>query len=538
MPPTLAPSPPTPHALLAALADPAAYPHRPERVEIVQTHISVVALAPPFVYKVKKPVDFGFLDFSTLARRRHFCEEEVRLNERLCPGLYEGVVPIAWDGDALCVEGEGEPVEVAVKMRRLDPAGFFDARLRRGALTTADLDRVTERLAAFYRGQPPSPEAAAWGWPERLRLSTDENVAQTERFVGDLIARPAFDALRSATDRFFAANARLLHRRRAEGRVVDGHGDLRLEHLHLRPDDVSDGDALCVYDCIEFNERFRCVDIASDLAFLAMDLDVHGRPDLAHHVVARMAASLDDPELWDVIDFYKGYRAYVRGKVEAMRSGESEVPEAERAASRARARRYFQLAMAYAVAGSEPLVIAVMGPVGAGKTTQAEALGAALGWEVVSSDRVRKAQAGVPLFRRGSEAERAALYAPDRTEAVYDALCETALRRASDGLSTVLDATFGTRRHRDALRHHLAAAGVRHRLVELTAPAGALRHRLAARADGTVVSDARASDFAFLAARYEPPDALEDPEHVRADAASDPEATTRAILTALAERSD
>ena len=533
MPPTLAPSPPS-RALVDALADPAAYPHRPDRVEIVQTHISVVALAPPFVYKVKKPVDFGFLDFSTLVRRRHFCEEEVRLNERLCPGLYEGVVPITRDGDALCVEGDGEPVEVAVKMRRLDPAGFFDARLRRGALTTADLDRVTERLAAFYLRQQPSPDVAAWGWPERLRLSTDENVAQTERFVGDVISRAAFDALRSATDRFFAANARLLHRRRAEGRIVDGHGDLRLEHLHVGPDD----DALCIYDCIEFNERFRCVDVASDLAFLAMDLDVHGRPDLAHHVVALMAESLNDPELWGVIDFYKGYRAYVRGKVEAMRSGEAEVPEAERAASRARARRYFQLAMAYAVAGSEPLVIAVMGPVGAGKTTQAKALGAALGWEVVSSDRVRKMQAGVPLFRRGTDAERAALYAPDRTEAVYDVLREAALRRASDGLSTVLDATFGTRRHRDALRDALATAGVRYRLVELTAPADQIRHRLAARADGTVVSDARVSDFDALATRYEPPDALEDPEHVCADAASGPETTTRAILTALVERSD
>ena len=534
MPPTLARPSPTQRDLLAALADPAAYPHRPERVEIVQTHISVVALAPPFVYKVKKPVDFGFLDFSTLGQRRHFCEEEVRLNERLCPNLYEGVVPITWDGEALRVEGEGEPVEVAVKMRRLDPAGFFDARLRRGALTTADLDRVTERLAAFYLRQQLSPDVAAWGWPERLRLSTDENVAQTERFVGDVISRPAFDALRSATDRFFAANARLLHRRRAAGRIVDGHGDLRLEHLHLDAED----DTLCIYDCIEFNERFRCVDVASDLAFLAMDLDVHGRPDLAHHVVARLAARLGDPELWDVIDFYKGYRAYVRGKVEAMRSDEAEVPEAERAESRTRARRYFQLAMAYAVAGSEPLVIVVMGPVGAGKTTQAEALGAALGWEVVSSDRVRKAQAGVPLFRRGTDAERAELYAPDRTEAVYAALVDTALHRASGGLSTVLDATFGTRRHRDALRAALAAAGVRHRLVELTAPADALRDRLAARTDGTVVSDARAADFAFLADRYEPPDALEDREHLRADAASDPEATTRTILTALTELSD
>src|SRR5690606_27054798 len=162
----------------------------------------------------------------------------------------------------------------------------------------------------FYGAQAPSAEAAAWGRTERLRLSTDENFAQTEPFVGALLGRPAFEAIRYATDRFFDAPARLLNRRRAGGRIVDGHGDLRLEHVRLSAD--GGPETVCLYDCIEFNERLRYVDVANDAAFLAMDLDFHGRPDLAHHFVARMAALLDDPELPRLADFYKGYRAYVR----------------------------------------------------------------------------------------------------------------------------------------------------------------------------------------------------------------------------------
>jgi aminoglycoside phosphotransferase family enzyme/predicted kinase len=518
-----------PETLVAFLSAPASYPHAPAHVELLHTHISYVALAPPLVYKVKKPVALGFLDFSTLDRRRHFCEEEIRLNRRLCTQIYRRLVPLTLNDGRLAWEGEGETVEVAVEMDQLGAEGFLDARIERGLATPDDLDRVAKKLAAFYQGQSPMPEAAAWGRPERLRVSTDENFAQTEAFVGDLLSRPAFDALRAATDGFLDRQARLLHRRRVRGRIVDGHGDLRAEHVHFSDDGV------CIFDCIEFNERFRYVDVANDVAFLAMDLDRLGRPDLARHVATRMAERLDDPGLLTVLDFYKGYRAYVRGKVEAMRSTELEVPEGERADSRDRARRFFQLALRYAVAGTEPLVVAVMGGVGTGKSTQARALGEALGWEVASSDRVRKEAAGVPLFERGTAADRAALYTPDRTEATYATLRERALGAAREGRGLVLDATFGARRQRDALREALHAAGVSHRLVELTAPGEVVRRRLAEReAADAVASDARLEDLAMLAARYEPPDALEDADHVVVNAREgEPEATARAILLHL-----
>lgn len=513
--------------LLVFLENPASYPNRPPAVQIIQTHISCVALAGERVYKVKKPVDLGFADFSTLEKRRHFCEEEVRLNRRLCAAIYEGVVPIFRSEKGLTFEERGPVAEYAVRMRRLSEEHFLDRKLARGAIGPADLDRVVEKLAAFYRGQASSAETAEWGRTDRLRVSTDENFAQTEPHIGVVLSRPAFEAIRYYTNRFYDYQATLINRRRAGGRIIDGHGDLRLEHVHLTPERV------CLFDCIEFSERLRAVDVASDAAFLAMDLDFHRRPDLSSVFAARIADALSDPELLEMIDFYKCYRAYVRGKVEGMRSREAEVPKDEQATSCERARRYFQWALQYATVGSGPAVIAVMGGVGTGKSTQAKALAEALGWAVVRSDRVRKEQAGVPLHKRGGEAERADLYAEARTRQVYAALCDEALRRAEQGRGTVLDATFGKRAYRDALRKALGKQDIPHGFVELTASEAAVRRRLGARDENASVSDARLEDLPMLSAGYEAPDALEDEYHFTADAEAELETTTAEILKHL-----
>ncbi len=517
--------------LMAFLQDPASYRHGPAAVEIIQTHASYVALAPPFVYKVKKPVNFGFLDFSTPAKRRYFCEQEVRLNRRLCPNVYEGVVPIVQRQGALAFKeggAGGEVVEHAVKMRHLADGFFLDQMLARGEIQKEHLDRVAETLRAFYEAETPTPQMAAWGRIDRLKISTDENFAQTECYAGTLIARPAFEALRYYTDRFYDQHAGLLNRRRAGGRLLDCHGDLRLEHLHVTPEAVS------IYDCIEFNERLRYIDVANDVAFLAMDLDFNERLDLADAFVRRMADALDDADLPPLIDFYKCYRAYVRAKVEGLRSDEAEVPQAQRAASRRRAVRYFHLALRYAVAGSKPLAVVVMGRVGTGKSTLARALADALGWEVLSSDRTRKERAGLPLFERGSEAQRAELYAQPRTDDTYAALCRGAVERAGRRQGVVLDATYGCRRHRDALRQALRQHGIPYCFVEATASDATIRARLRRREHaGREVSDARLEDFDLLTARYQAPDALEESRHVIVATETAAEATTLDALKHL-----
>jgi len=523
---------PSTDALRDALRDPAAYPHDPDSVTLRETHISLVALVPPRVYKVKKPVELGFLDFSTLEQRRHFCEEEVRLNTRLCPDTYEGVVPIVETDDGLRVDppddSAGPVVEYAVRMRHLSPEHFLHHRLARGDVSRSDVDRVARTLSTFYKEQPSSPEVAAAGWIETLRVNTDENVEQTADHVGDLLSAPAYDALRYYVDRFYDQKAALLHRRRAGGLIVDGHGDLRLEHVHLTDDEVR------IYDCIEFNERLRHLDVANDLAFLAMDFDLHGRPDLARRLVDQVATPLGDPELDALIAFYKCYRAYVRGKVEGMQARDHGRSPTERAQSRRRAVRHYQWALRYAVAGEQPLVVVVFGRSGTGKSTQAAALAAATGWAHLSSDRIRKRRAGVPQHRRSTAAERERLYTDQMTELTYRTLQQRAVERGRAHQGTVLDATYSDPDRREALRTALRAADVPYVFVELTAPDDVLRSRLSARTSRSAhASDARAEDLAPLSARYEAPTALETPFHVRIDSADAPEDTTLSILKAL-----
>ncbi len=519
-----------------ALSAPAAYPHDPDRIDFEQTHISLVALVPPRVYKIKKPVSLKYLDFSTLERRRHFCEQEVRLNRRLAPDTYEGVVPIVDTDDGLRVDGApdaGPVVEVAVAMRYLDPDQFLEARLARGAASAAEIDRVARTLCAFYESRPSTPEVAEAGRIDRLRAVTEGNFAEAEGHVGHLLSRPAHEALRFYADRFYDQHAARLHRRRAGGCIVEGHGDLRLEHVHLTDDRVA------IFDCVEFNDEFRHLDVANDVAFLAMDLDRKGHPGLARRFVDRMAEGLDDPGLHAVIPFYKSQRAQVRGKVHGLRAAAEEISAAEQDRSRAQARHYYQLALHYAVAGAEPLVVVVMGRPGTGKSTQAEAVARALGWPHLASDRIRKTHAGIPLHERPDAATRKRLYADRTTEATYATLRTRALERARRHQSTVLDATFSREAQRDRLRAALRAADVPYVFVEVTAGDAALKKRLRERsAEDATASDARATDFEMLTDRYEAPNALEDPRHVRIRTEGAPEQTTLDILKTLIRLAD
>jgi aminoglycoside phosphotransferase family enzyme/predicted kinase len=486
--------------LLPFLLNPQSYPHRPRSVRLVQTHASFVFIAPPFVYKVKKPVNFGFLNFSTLEQRRQFCEREVALNRRLCPDAYLGVVPISTRAGRF-VLGEGDTVaEYAVQMRKLSARHFLDQLVERDAVTARDMDRIAGVLKQFYEAQHPTEEVESWGRVEQLRISTDENFRQTREFIGHTISRPAFETIRSYTDRFYARHKALFASRIKERRIRDCHGDLHLEHIHLTPR------ALHIYDCIEFNDRFRYVDVASDAAFLAMDLDYEGRPDLARHFAARMASALKDEGMPRLMDFYKCYRAYVRGKVESLHSVAHAAPEQEREASAGRARRYFRLALQYAVAGSRPLALAVMGRIASGKSTLARALGAELGWEVHSSDSIRKQMAGFPLYERSSTGARRRLYSQAMTGKTYDRLLAIADSQLKQGHSVIIDATFARRAHRALLAARLGKHGLAWQLLEAQASNAVVKQRLRAReAKPDEVSDARLEDFAQLTSLYEPP---------------------------------
>lgn len=489
--------------LLEFLRDPASYPHHPRELREVHTHASLVFLVPPLVYKVKKPVDFGFLDFSTLEKRHHFCQREVELNSRLCPGIYQGVETITLEDGNHTFGGAGRVVEVAVKMRFMEPSGFLDARIKAGADGQEELERVAQKLADFYQNQPSTPEIARWGEVEQLRISTDENFSQTAEFVGQTLSQAAFDAIRAFTENTYQRRRGLFDKRVADGWIRDCHGDLHLDHIHLA------GDALHIYDCIEFNDRFRHLDVASDVAFLAMDLDYHGRPDLARFIVTRLAGLLGDPGLAGPMDFYKCYRAYVRGKVESLHSVAEIADAPEREAAAARARRYFQLALQYAVCGSRPVALVFMGRVASGKSTIAAAVARELGWRLLSSDERRKSLAGVPLHERGDAGSRQILYAPGMTDATYESLIHDARETLRSGHGVILDATFSKRHIRDRLRESIGDQDLRWIITEVDDATAVERLRQRAQQQD-VVSDARAEDHAFLNAEFEPAEDLND----------------------------
>lgn len=485
------------------LRDPRSYSHAPEAIEVIQTHAAYVFLAPPFVYKIKKPVDFGFLDYSTLEKRRRVCEREIQLNCRLAPNVYLEVVSIYRAGNRVTFDAHGEVIEYAVKMRQLNDAYFMTELLSRGELGRTEIDRVVAALKDFYRHQPYTPEIAQWGEVKHLKISTDENFRQIKPYVDQTLSRPAFEAIRYYTNEFFRRHPELFQKRIREGRIKDCHGDLHLEHVHLGPEEVA------IYDCIEFNDRFRHIDVANDVAFLAMDLDEHGRPDLARYLVEQIASATGDQDMPRVMDFYKCYRAVIRGKVASLQLDEKEIPEAERERSRETAARYFKLALSYALAGSEPLVLCVMGPIASGKSTLATALSRETGWEIVASDRTRKELARLPLHERTPARARSRIYSSEFTKKTYDRLLETAVQRCENDASTIIDATFGRKNQREKFVREFERLGIQFCVIEAIAVPEIIRRRLRKReSESAEISDARLEDFDNLYRNYEPPKEL------------------------------
>src|SRR5437764_513430 len=469
--------------LIAFLESPESYPHSPAEVRLMQTHISWVFIASPFVFKVKKPMELGFLDFSTLEKRRHFCQRELDLNRRLCPDIYLGVVPIYERASGFSFNAEGEIAEYSVKMRQLQSGWLLSQLLAKGLVGEKEIKRVICCLHRFYESEKPDPEIEVWGTPEKLKISTDENFVQVEPFIGRTISPVAFETIRHFTNQFYAGNEELFLERIKEHRILDCHGDLHLDHIHLTPE------AITIFDCIEFNDRFRFIDIANDVAFLAMDFDFEGRSDLGNPLLRNAAREFQDGGMLKVANFYKCYRAFVRGKVESIQATEKETTNPQE--HEQQAARYFRLALQYAVAGSGPLVLVLMGGVGTGKSTIAKRLASELNWPVLSSDEIRKRLAGVSLTQRTPPELRVKIYSAQMTQHTYKKLIKDGLAvigcsrdrrsRPLTRVGVVLDATFSTRALREFLRDQCKKASVRFQFVELEVDPEEIKERLKGR---------------------------------------------------------
>jgi aminoglycoside phosphotransferase family enzyme/predicted kinase len=435
--------------LIEALSNPASYPHPVLTIEVHHTHISVVFLAGPYAYKIKKPVDLGFLDFTTLDKRHHFCNEEVRLNRRLAPSVYLGVVPVDLasggreSAGAIEIEGSGEVVEWAVKMRRLPPEATLLSQLDRGQVNASLMVSLAQKIADFHKAADGGSHIAAFGRFDAVARNIRENFDQAASQVGVTISRMVFDRLRALNEQWLDRLRSVIGSRAARGVPRDTHGDLHLDHVYLFAD-CQPPDDLVIIDCIEFNERFRFADPVADMAFLAMDLIFHGSRDLARVFSDTYFQAAGDEEGRTLLPFYIAYRAAVRGKVEGFELTEKEIPEAERITALARARGHWLLALGeLEEPGRKPCLVLIGGLPGTGKSTLARALAERMDFCMIRSDVVRKELAGLGAQLPASSPFGEGLYSDEWTERTYSECLQRAEKLLFEGKRVIVDASLG-----------------------------------------------------------------------------------------------
>ncbi len=484
--------------MLAALQNPLIYPENPQRVTLIQTHISAVFLTGEHAYKIKKPVNFGFLDFTTLEKRKYYCRREIVLNRRLSPEIYLGLVEIRLSGSQISLgEGAGEVVEYAVLMKQLPLDCTMDRRLARGEITPETVDRLATKIADFHSRAENGPAIGRYGEIEIVRGNVEENFAQTEEYVGPVLPPEMFHSIREENRRFMDNQIPLFLTRVREGKIRDCHGDLHLRHVCLNEE-------ILIFDCIEFNDRFRFSDVASDFAFLVMDLDYHREPFVSADLASRYLRISKDWSLFRLLDFYKSYRAYVRGKVACFGLNDPAISGAEKDQGSQDALRYFALARHYASRLNRPALLVVSGLMGTGKSTLARSLSAALGWKWLRSDVVRKELAEIsPLEHRFEEFGRG-IYSPDFSQRTYETLLGRASELLGSGQSAVIDASFSKQAVREQALAAARQGGAEFFLVECQCSGEEIQRRLARRpAQENEPSDGRWGIFFDQKREYE-----------------------------------
>lgn len=535
-----------PSQLKSSLLHPSAYTkflgdspeHTATEVQLIETHISAVFLVDSHVFKLKKPVDFGFLDFTTLEKRQAACNAELTLNRRLATDVYLGIVPVtrATDGGAE-LAGDGEVLDWAVHMNRLPDERRADLMLQRGEFGRAEVDRLAHRLVSFHASiAEPTSEASAdaqkFGSPEVVARNVEENFEQTRDAIGEFLTLEQSNELARFQREFLQTHREVLVKRMETGRVRDGHGDLRLEHVYFLAGDALE--SIAIIDCIEFNRRFRYADVCADVAFLSMDLAEHEHVDLAERLLARYALLSDDFDLYELVDFYQSYRAYVRAKVAGFQALAPDLDPALTEQSRALARRHYLLALSAARRQLErPSVIAVAGLIASGKSSLADELGGQLAAPVVEADRIRKWLAGVSHETPLGDQAFSDAYSAQATRAVYAELLRRAGVVLSSGRSVVIDASFRAREDRRAARELARTHGAKFCLIECRCPREVTLQRLHQRAQAPSISDGRVDIFDAFAKSFEPIEELEPGEHIVIETTGSVADSVRALLASL-----
>ncbi len=511
--------------ILELMQDPAAYAHAVSGIQREETHISLVFLTGSFAYKIKKPVKLGFLDFSTLEQRKDYCLAEVALNRRLTHNVYQGIVPITFDEGRYRLNGRGTVVEYAVQMTQLPASRTMKQLLRRGGVDKVALGHLARMLVAFYQKATTGGAVDAMGAPAVIDRNCQENFEETSAFVGDTLDARTFAKAKKATQVFLRQHRQRFDERVKNHKIRDAHGDLRAGHIYFCPDRIQ------IVDCIEFNERFRYVDVICDLAFLCMDLDYLGYPQAARDLIKAYFGDSDDLDGFSLLSFYKCYRAMVRVKVNCLCLTQDHCGSFDKQDLVHETRRYLKLAGEYAEAFSRPTVWVVCGLIATGKSTLAGTLSKALRVAYHNSDSIRKKLAdhsGPARFQEGS-------YTRPMTDRTYDQLLRLARQTIEQGRSVVLDATYGSRGHRDAIRQMAHRSGARIVFVECACPDSLILERLRSREKASAqVSDARSEHFEPIKARYMALEEVDAGQHIRVNTEKPLESNVCEVLGSFA----
>ena len=467
-------------ALIQQMLVPEFYPHPVTiPIQLMQTHASAVLLTGEFAYKLKKPVNFGFLDYSTVEKRQHFCNEEIRLNQRGAKELYLEVVAISHQDDKYCLGSDGEIVDYAVKMVQFPQESLLSNMFESGQITTTDVEEIGRVVARFHADAQKSEYISSFGQVERVRRSIDDNYRQTEKYIGCAQTQQQYTETKAYTDRFLLEHSQLFLDRIAGGFIRECHGDLHLRNICRWHDKT------LLFDCIEFNEPFRFVDTMYDVAFAVMDLEARGRKDLANRFLNTYAEQTGDWAGLQVLPMYLSRQAYVRAKVTSFLLEDPGISSEDKAAAAQTAGDYYRQAWAYTQSHQGRLIM-LSGLSGSGKSTLGKQISQAMGGVHLRSDAVRKHLGGIPLLNKGGDS----LYTPEMTARTYQQVLELGAKLAAQGFTVILDAKYDRVSLRATVIDLAQSQGIPIQIVYCTASASVLRDRLQHRtgdiADATV----------------------------------------------------
>ena len=487
------------------------YPHSVSRIEQRETHISHVFLTGDYVYKIKKPVNLDFLDFTTLKKRYHYCHQEVILNKRLSHNVYLGVVPITFKDGNYHLTGPGIPVEYAVKMRQLPADRSMVYLLKRKKINRTLIEELAVILSEFYVQGPSVEHIHSSGAWETILANCEENFQQTTMFAGEILDERIFQIVRSATLSFLHRKKELFDNRIKSKKIRDCHGDLRTGHIYFTDEGIQ------IIDCIEFNERFRFQDITSDLAFLAMDLDYEGFPQIANYLLDDYAKHTEDPDVFVLIDFYKCYRAFVRCKVNCIRFQEDGLGKKDKAKLLKETNKYLDFAYRYAVQFTRPTLWVVCGMPGSGKSTISRDLSRVFRIKAFQSDVIRKELYGLKPDDLSDMSFEAGIYSKGASGLTYGRLLLLGQEEIEQGRSVILDATYSKQHDRIEAIRMAKDNDVNIVFVECVLKENVIKERLLEREAGYPVSDARYHHYEDFKKRFEPLNELGDEMHIRVD---------------------